>query len=108
MSTRLSQEFIAELGDFMEKETTMSANLFLQIGMSILNKYKLVKHAKNVLPKYFLVHKENRNRLMLNPLNVHHTCYVISGLGAYMKQLSGVICVEHAQWPHTNCKYGGQ
>ena len=27
--------------------------------------------AQQVSPKYFLVHKENRNRLMLNHLNVH-------------------------------------
>ena len=52
--------------------------------------------AQQVSPKYFLVHKENRNRLMLNHLNVHKKGAGIYGIGADLKQLSVAICAELA------------
>ena len=52
--------------------------------------------AQQVSPKYFLVHKENRNKLMLNHLNVHKKGGVIYGIGADLKQLSVAICAELA------------
>ena len=67
-------------------------------GLAILKKHKLLKHAQQVPPTLFLVHKENRNRLMLNHLNVHKKGGVIYGIGADLKQLSVAICAELA--PH--------
>ena len=96
MSSRLTDAFIEEFGAFMKMEHQVTPNEFLQQGFDILKKHKLLKHAKQVSPKYFLVHKENRNRLMLNHLNVHKKGGVIYGIGADLKQLSVAICAELA------------
>ena len=63
---RLSPAFAAEFGALMENEMKMTSNEFYQKGMKILATYKLLKVVRQVLPKFFLTHKENRNRLMLN------------------------------------------
>ena len=96
MSNRLTDAFIEEFGAFMKMEHQVTPNEFLQQGIDILKKHKLLKHAKQVSPKYFLVHKENRNRLMLNHLNVHKKGAGIYGIGADLKQLSVAICAELA------------
>ena len=96
MSSRLTDAFIEEFGAFMKMEHQVTPNEFLQQGIDILKKHKLLKHAQQVSPKYFLVHKENRNRLMLNHLNVHKKGGVIYGIGADLKQLSVAICAELA------------
>ena len=74
----------------------MTPNEFLQQGLDILKKHKLLRHAHQVPPRFFLVHKENRNRLMLNHLNVHKKGAGIYGIGADLKQLSVAICAELA------------
>ena len=62
---RLCPEFVAEFGELMTKELQMTSNEFFNGGKQILERHKLLKEAKQVLPKYFLIHQDNRNRLML-------------------------------------------
>ena len=69
--SRLSAEFIADFTKLMEQEVNISANEFYQKGMAILKEHKLLRYVVNQLPKFFLTHKENRNRLMLNARNVY-------------------------------------
>ena len=68
---RLSADFIAEFSYLVQNEMKMTSNEFFQKGMQCMEKHKLLKKASQVLAKYFLTHRENRNRLMLNALNVH-------------------------------------
>ena len=67
-------------------------------GLAIPKKHKLLKHAQQVPPTLSLVHKEHRNRMMLNHWNVHKKGAGIYGIGADLKQLSVAICAELA--PH--------
>ena len=76
----------------------MPPNEFLQKGLDILERHKLLGHVLQAPAKKFLVHKENRNRLMLNYLNVHKKGAGIYNIGADLKQLSVAICAELA--PH--------
>ena len=69
--SRLSEEFVAEFGELMTKELHMTSGEFFNGGKQILEKHKLLKQVKQILPKYFLTHQENRSRLMLNGRNVH-------------------------------------
>ena len=80
----------------MKKELKMPPNEFYQEGMALLKKHKLLVVAIKVLPKYLLTHKENRNRLMLNALQVHYKGAVILKIGADREQLSTAVCVELA------------
>ena len=93
---RLTPSFVSEFTELMKKEMSMTANEFFQNGMDIMAKHKLLKSVKKVRPKYFLTHKENRNRLMLNHLNVHKKGFVIYSIGADRKQLTTAVCVELA------------
>ena len=68
---RLSADFIAEFSYLVQNEMKMTSNEFFQKGMQCMEKHKLLKKASQGLAKYFLTHRENRNRLMLNALNVH-------------------------------------
>ena len=96
MSSRLTDAFIEEFVAFMKMEHQVTPNEFLQKGLDILTKHRLLRHVHQAPPKYFLVHKENRNRLMLNHLNVHKKGAGIYGIGADLKQLSVAICAELA------------
>jgi hypothetical protein len=93
---RLSPLFIAEFGELMANELKMTSNECLKSGMDILSKHKLLKKVKKVHPKFFLTHKENRNRLMLNGKNCHKKGAVIERIGADRKQLSTAVCTEIA------------
>ena len=95
MRSKLTPDFIQEFGTFMQEELQMPPNEFLQKGLDILTQHRLLKHAR-VPPKFFLVHKESRNRQMLNHLNVHKLGAGIYGTGADLKQLSVAICAELA------------
>ena len=75
---------------------SISANEFYQKGMAILKEHKLLRSVKKQLCKFFLTHKENRNRLMLNARNVHVKGAVIYAIGADIEQLSTAVCVELA------------
>ena len=94
--SRLSEEFVAEFGELMTKELHMTSGEFFNGGKQILEKHKLLKQVKQILPKYFLTHQENRNRLMLNGRNVHKKGQIIYSIGADRKMLSTAVCVELA------------
>ena len=94
--SRLSQAFLDDFTKFMEQEMSISANEFYQKGMAILKEHKLLRYVVKQLPKFFLTHKENRNRLMLNARNVHVKGAVIYAIGADLQQLSTAVCVELA------------
>ena len=73
---KLGFEFTKNLDQLlMKNEMNFTSNEFFQKGMHVMKKHKLLKKASQVLPKYFLTHRENRNRLMLNALNVHKKGY---------------------------------
>ena len=91
--SRLTPEFHAAFTKRMEQEMIISANEFYQNGMTILKEHKLLRYALKQLPKFFLTHKENRNRLMLNARNVHVKGAVIFAIGADLEQLSTAVCV---------------
>ena len=74
----------------------MPPNEFLQKGLDILKKHKLLRHAHQVPPTLSLVHKEHRNRMMLNHWKKHKKGAGIYGIGADLKQLSVAICAELA------------
>ena len=93
---RLTPSFCSEFRTHMEKETTMSGNEFMTAGFAILSQHKLLKVAHKVHPKLIMTHMENRNRLMLNPPNVHKKGAVIYSIGANRSQLSAAVCVELA------------
>lgn len=93
---RLSPEFRDAFGQLMDKEMSMTSNEFFKKGMAIMTEHKLLKHATKVHPRFFMTHKENRNRLMLSPLNVHKKGFVIRSIGADRKQLTSALCVELA------------
>ncbi len=97
MSSRLSPEFVAAFTELINQEMSISANEFYQKGMAILKEHKLLRYVVKQLPKFFLTHKENRNRLMLNARNVHVKGAVIYAIGADLQQLSTAVCVELAQ-----------
>ena len=80
----------------MSKELKMPPNEFYQFGMALMKKHKLLVIVPKVHPKYLLTHKENRNRLMLNALQVHHKGAVICSIGADREQLSTAVAVELA------------
>ncbi len=96
MSSRLSPEFVAAFTELINQEMSISANEFYQKGMAILKEHKLLRYVVKQLPKFFLTHKENRNRLMLNARNVHVKGAVIYAIGADLQQLSTAVCVELA------------
>ena len=98
MSRRLSPEFVAAFTELVNQEMSISANEFYQKGMAILKEHKLLGYVVNQLPKFFLIHKENRNRLMLNARNVHVKGAVIYAIGADMEQLFTAVCVELAPY----------
>ena len=74
----------------------MTANEFYLEGMAIMKKHSLVKVERDVHPKYFLTHIENRDKLMLNAKQVHNKGKVIANIGADRNQLSTAIAVEIA------------
>ena len=82
----------------MKKEHNMTPNEFMHKGLNILEHNKLLRTERKCLAKYFLCHQENRNRLMLNSLQVHKKAAVIASIGADRKQLATAVCVEIA--PH--------
>ena len=69
--SRLSPDFVDAFTKLMKQEMSISANEFYQKGMALLKEHKLLRYVVKQLPKFFLTHKENRNRLMLNARNVH-------------------------------------
>ena len=101
---RLTPEFISEFKTHCVKANVMAPNEFFQKGMEIMGQHKLLRRVRNVLPKFFLTHKENRNRLMLRPLNVHNKGYIIHCIGADRKQLTTAVCVELAPSGPTRSK----
>ena len=96
MRSRLTPEFCEEFSALLKKEHKMPPNEFLQKGLDILGRHRLLGRVLHAPAKLFLVHKENRNRLMLNYLNVHKKGAGIYGIGADLKQLSVAICAELA------------
>ena len=93
---RLTEEFKAAFQGLLDAEMKMSSNEFLQQGLLLMEKHKLLKTVVNVHPKLFLTHKENRNRLMLNYLNVHKKGAIILSIGADRKQLATALACELA------------
>ena len=91
---RLTPSFCSEFRTHMEQETRMSGNEFMAGGFVVLSKHKLLKVAQKVHPKLIMTHMENRNRLMLNPPNVHKKGAVIYSIGANRSQLSAAVGVE--------------
>ena len=72
MTDRITPDFRAEFATVMEKEMTLASNEFFQACMDTMRKHKLLKRVENVCAKYVLPHRENRNRLMLNPVSYTH------------------------------------
>ena len=94
--SRMSKEFIAEFQELMKTRLHHEPNVFLKLGMDLMEAHNLVKVATDVPPQFFLTHKDNRNGLMINPLMVHEKGADILSIGADRKQLSTAIAVEMA------------
>ena len=92
----MSKEFIAEFQELMKTRLHHEPNVFLKLGMDLMEAHKLVKVTPDVPPQFFLTHKDNRNGLMINPLMVHEKGADILSIGADRKQLSTAIAVELA------------
>ena len=93
---RLTPEFKAEFGQLMDEALDYPPNEFLQKGLDILRKHKLLIEKVMIHPKQMLCHKENRGRLMLNPRKAHRNGARILGIGADKNQLSLALCCELA------------
>ena len=92
----MSKEFIAEFQELMKTRLHHEPNVFLKLGMDLMEAHNLVKVATDVPPQFFLTHKDNRNGLMINPLMVHEKGADILSIGADRRQLSTAIAVEMA------------
>ena len=68
-------------------------NEVFQECMKVLNDHK-VSYTVVAKAACFLVHKDNRGRLMLSPHNAHRNCFSIHKVGADMTKLINAVAME--------------
>ena len=93
--SRITDEFKKEFDTHMKNEFNMSPNEFTLEGLKIMEKHNLYKEdVVNVLQ--IMVHKENRNRNMIHPLDCHYKGAWVYEIGCDRSQMSKAVCVELA------------
>ncbi len=92
----LPKAFCAEFKELLVEPAVLAPNEILQKCMLCLAKHNQSYVLQSVLCKYFLVHEENRGKLMLSPHNVHRNAVRIHLVGGGMTQLTNAVCIELA------------
>ena len=90
---KLTDGFRAEFTAALALQGKKPTNEVYQECMKVLKDHK-VSYIVDAKPAYFLVHKENRGRLMLSPHNAHRNCLSIHKVGADMTQLINAVAME--------------
>ena len=90
---KLTDVFHADFTAALALHHKKPANEVYQECMKVLKAHK-VPYTVDAKPAYFLVHKENRGRLMLSPHNAHRNCLSIHKVGADMTQLINAVAME--------------
>ena len=93
---KLSKEFCAQFQAALAQQAHKPVNEVYQECMKIMWAHKIPR--KEIAhPNVFLVHKENRGKLMLSPHNAHRNFLSIKMVGADMTQLTNAVAIELAQ-----------
>jgi hypothetical protein len=92
--SKITTEFDCEFNRALKLDG--SANEVLQGCLKVLKKHNLSYEISDTHPKFFLVHRVNRNWLMLSPYNCHRNAAKIHRGGADRKLLVNAICMELA------------
>ena len=93
---KLSKEFCAQFQAALAQQAHKPVNEVYQECMKIMWAHKIPR--KEIAhPNAFLVHKENRGKLMLSPHNAHRNFLSIKMVGADMTQLTNAVAIELAQ-----------
>ena len=93
---QLSTEFQAQFQAALAQQGHKPVNEVYQECMKIMWHHKIPR--KEIAhPNVFLVHKENRGKLMLSPHNAHRNFLSIKMVGADMTQLTNAVAIELAQ-----------
>ena len=90
---KLTDGFRADFTAALALQGKKPTNEVYQECMKVLKDHK-VSYTVDAKPAYFLVHKENRGRLMLSPHNAHRNCLSIHKVGADMSQLINAVAME--------------
>ena len=90
---KLTDGFRADFTAALALQGKKPTNEVYQECMKVLKDHK-VSYTVDAKPAYFLVHKENRGRLMLSPHNAHRNCLSIHKVGADMTQLINAVAME--------------
>ena len=90
---KLTDGFHADFTAALALQGKKPTNEVFQECMKVLKDHK-VSYTVVAKPACFLVHKENRGRLMLSPHNAHRNCLSIHKVGADMTQLTNAVAME--------------
>ena len=90
---KLTDGFQADFTAALALQGKKPTNEVFQECMKVLKDHK-VSYTVVAKPACFLVHKENRGRLMLSPHNAHRNCLSIHKVGADMTQLINAVAME--------------
>ena len=90
---KLTDGFHADFTAALALQGKKPTNEVFQECMKVLKDHK-VSYTQVAKPACFLVHKENRGRLMLSPHNAHRNCFSIHKVGADMTKLINAVAME--------------
>ena len=93
---KLSKEFNTQFQAALAQQGHKPVNEVYQECMKTLWYHKILRK-ETCHPNAFLVHKENRGKLMLSPHNAHRNFLSIKMVGADMTQLTNAVAIELAE-----------